>query len=79
MKVFSKSIHKVTLVFLQHLHHGLQLCHSEALFEGVSSLKGDSRPSQETLILQRVCLQTGLPQPGPETAAKQLICITTGQ
>lgn len=69
MKIPSKSIHKVTLMVLQHLHHSLQLSQSEALIEGASSLKGYSCPLHQIHTLQRVCLQTWLPQPGPETAA----------
>lgn len=73
VKVPSKSIHKVTLMFLQHPHHSLQLGLSEALLEGTSSLKGSSGPFQQMHTLHRVRLQAWLPQPGPRTAAKSLL------
>lgn len=79
MKVPSKSVHKVTLMFLQHLHHSLQLSQSEALFEGASSPKGYSCPLHQICTLQGVWLQTWLPQPGPETAATSLVCTAKGQ
>lgn len=56
-------------MFLQHLHYGLQLSQPEALRQGASSLKGHSCPLQQVRALQRVRLQTRLPQPGPESAA----------
>lgn len=66
MKIPPKSIHKVTLMFLQHPHKSLQLGQSEAFLKGASSLKSNSGPSQQIHTLQGVRPQAGLPQPGPE-------------
>lgn len=56
MKIPSKSIHKVTLMFFQHPHHSLQLGQSEAFLKGAAGLKGNSGPPQQIQTLQRVCL-----------------------
>jgi len=75
MEVPSKSVHKVTLVFLEHPHHSLQLSQSEDLRDGAPRLEGDSGPPQQTHTLERVRLQPGLPQPGPETESHSLLTL----
>lgn len=79
MKVPPESIHKVTLMFLQHPHQSLQLSQPEALLDGASGLKGNSSPLQQIHTLQRVCLQTRLPQSGPGTSANITWFNTTDQ
>lgn len=69
VEIPSQGIHEVTLVFLQHLHHGLQLRQPEALRQSAPGLESHSCPPQQVCALQRVRLQARLPQPGPETAA----------
>lgn len=73
MEVPSKSIHKVTLVFLKHPHNSLQLSQSEDLHDGPSCSEGHSCPAQQIHTLKGVRLQAGLPQPSPETAVKSLV------
>lgn len=73
MKVSSESVHKVALVLLQHLNHGLQLCQPETLCEGAPGPEGCPGPRDQILTLHRVRFQTRLPQPGPEKTHQQII------